>query len=264
MRLTQPTHGPESEPEMKSWTIEARPQVYARLAGLIYLFVIVFGGYSEGFVMSTLVVPGDAATTAHNILGAESVWRMSVAGNLLVPILAVLQLWIEYLLLKPVSRNLALLLVLFNGVSLAIETVSKLFLLMVAPVLSDPGYAAAFQPDQVYALADLMLRAHDISFHIALLFFGFTCVLSGTLIFRSGYLPKFLGVLMGLAGVSYLVATYGALFAPAFGQAISPWILLPVLIGESAMCLWLLLMGVNVKRWRERMEAGRTRSGQDV
>ena len=249
---------------MKSWTIEARPQVYARFAGLIYLFVIVFGGYSEGFVMSALVVPGDAAATAQNILGAESVWRMSVGGNLLVPILAVLQLWIEYLLLKPVSRNLALLFVLFNGVSLAIETVSKLFLLMVAPVLADPGYAAVFEPDQVYALADLMLTAHDISFHIALIFFGFACLLIGSLIFRSGYLPRFLGVLMGLAGISYLVATFGALFAPAFGQAISPWILLPVLIGESALCLWLLLKGVNLKRWRERMEVERTGPGQDV
>ncbi|MBA3048770.1 MAG: DUF4386 domain-containing protein [Alphaproteobacteria bacterium] len=239
---------------MKSWTIEARPQVYARLAGLTYLFVILFGGYSEGVVMSALIVPDDAAATARNILGAESVWRMSVGGNLLVPILAVLQLWIEYLLLKPVSRNLALLFVLFNGVSLAIETVSKLFLLMVAPVLSDPGYAAVFAPDQVYALADLMLTAHDIAFHIALLFFGIACILSGSLIFRSGYLPKFLGVLMGLAGVSYLAATFGALFAPAFGQAISPWILLPVLVGESALCLWLLIMGVNLPRWRARLE----------
>ncbi|MBU3973135.1 MAG: DUF4386 domain-containing protein, partial [Alphaproteobacteria bacterium] len=238
---------------MKSWTIEARPQVYARLAGLTYLFVILFGGYSEGVVMSALIVPDDAAATARNILGAESVWRMSVGGNLLVPILAVFQLWIEYLLLKPVSRNLALLFVLFNGVSLAIETVSKLFLLMVAPVLSDPGYAAVFAPDQVYALADLMLTAHDIAFHIALLFFGIACILSGSLIFRSGYLPKFLGVLMGLAGVSYLAATFGALFAPAFGQAISPWILLPVLVGESALCLWLLIMGVNLPRWRARL-----------
>ena len=238
---------------MQSWTIEVRPQLYARFAGLIYLFVIVFGGWSEGFVMSALVVPGDATATANNILGADPVWRMSVAGNLLVPILAVLQLWIEYLLLKPASRNLALLFVLFNGVSLAIETVSKLFLLMVAPVLTDPGHAAVFEPDQVHALAGLMLTAHDISFHIALIFFGVACLLIGALIFRSGYLPRFLGVLMGLAGVCYLVATFGALFAPAFGQAISPWILLPVLVGESAMCLWLLLKGVNVKRWRERM-----------
>lgn len=249
---------------MKSWTVEARPQLYARFAGLLYLFVIVFGGYSEGFVMSALIVPGDAAATAHNILGAESVWRLSVGGNLLVPILAVMQLWIEYLLVKPVSRNLALLFVLFNGASLAIETVSKLFLLMVDPVLRDTGYAAVFDPGQIYALADLMLTAHDISFHIALIFFGLACLLLGGLIFRSGYLPKFVGVLMGLAGACYLVATYGALFAPAFGQAISPWILLPVLIGEATLCLWLLLMGVNRTRWQARVEAGGSGPGESV
>lgn len=242
---------------MKSWSIEARPQPYARLAGLIYLFVIIVGGYSEGFVMSALVEPGDPAATAHNILADQPVWRLSVAGNLLIPLLAVLQLWIEYLLLRPAGRKLALLLVLFNGVSLAIETVSKLFLLMVLPVLTGPGYAAAFAPAQVHALADLMLTAHDIAFHIALLFFGVSCLLIATLILRSGYLPKLLGVLMGLAGLSYLIATFAALFAPAFGQAISPWILLPVLVGESALCLWLLLKGVNVKRWREEMAAQR-------
>lgn len=238
---------------MKSWTIETRPQVFARLAGLIYLFVIVFGGWSEGVVMGALVVPGDAAATAGNILGSEALWSRSVAGNLLVPILAVLQLWIEYLLLRPVNRNLALLFLLFNGVSLAVETISKLFLLMVAPVLTEPGYAQVFEPGQIHALADLMLTAHDMSFHIALIFFGVACLLSGALIFHSGYLPKFLGVLMGLAGVSYLLATFGALFAPAFGQAISPWVLLPVLIGESALCLWLLIRGVNVQRWRARI-----------
>lgn len=242
---------------MKNWTIEARPQLYARSAGLIYLFVIVFGGWSEGVVMGALVVPGDAAATARNILDAGSLWSLSAAGNLLVPILAVLQLWIEYLLLRPVSRGMALLFLLFNGVSLAIETVSKLFLLMVAPVLSDPGYAAVFEPGQVHALADLMLRAHDISFHIALIFFGVACLLSGALIFRSGFLPEFLGVLMGLAGASYLVATFAALFAPALGQAISPWILLPVLVGESALCLWLLLKGVNVQRWGARIAVDR-------
>lgn len=77
---------------MKNWTIEARPQLYARSAGLIYLFVIVFGGWSEGVVMGALVVPGDAAATARNILDAGSLWSLSAAGNLLVPILAVLQL----------------------------------------------------------------------------------------------------------------------------------------------------------------------------
>jgi len=246
---------------MNRWTIEARPQLYARLAGLIYLYVIVFGGWSEGFIMSALVVSGDAGATADNIRGSGSLWSISVGGNLMIPVVAVLQLWIEYLLLKPVSKGLALLFVLFNGVSLAIETVSKLFLLMVGPVLSDPGYAAAFDPDQIAALAGLMLAGHEISFHIALIFFGVACLLIGALVFRSGYLPKFLGVLMGLAGVSYLVATFGALFAPAFGAAISPWILLPVLVGESALCLWLLFRGVNVRRWRERMEVATSTPG---
>jgi hypothetical protein len=86
-----------------------------------------------------------------------------------------------------------------------------------------------------------------------LIFFGFTCLVNGYLIFKSGYLPKFVGVLMQIAGWSYLTACFAALFAPAFSDLISPAILLPPLIGESSFCLWLLVKGVNIERWKERV-----------
>jgi len=229
-------------------SFEASPQAYARLAGVIYLLVIVFGGFSEGYVMNTLVVAGDAAATARNILGAPDLWRWSVAGNLVVPVIAVVQMWIEYLLLRPVSRNLAWLFVFLNLASLAVEAVSKLFLLMVEPILS--GAAGGFAPGQVQGLAHLALVGHDISFNIALILFGAACLVSGGLIFRSGYLPRAVGVLMQVAGASYLVASFSALAAPAFAGVITPWILLPPLVGESSLCLWLLVRGVNLERWR--------------
>ena len=231
-------------------SLEASPQAYARLAGLIYLLVIVFGGFSEGYVMNTLVVAGDAAATGRNILGAPELWRWSVAGNLVVPVIAVVQLWIEYLLLRPVSRNLAWLFVFLNLASLAVEAVSKLFLLMVEPILSGAAGGGAFAPGQVQALAHLALVGHDIAFNIALIFFGAACLVSGTLIFRSGYLPRAVGVLMQVAGASYLIASFSALVAPAFAGLITPWILLPPLVGESSLCLWLLVRGVNLARWR--------------
>ena len=232
-------------------SLEASPQAYARLAGLIYLLVIVFGGFSEGYVMNTLVVAGDAAATGRNILGAPELWRWSVAGNLVVPVIAVVQLWIEYLLLRPVSRNLAWLFVFLNLASLAVEAVSKLFLLMVEPILNGAaGGGGAFAPGQVQALAHLALVGHDIAFNIALIFFGAACLVSGTLIFRSGYLPRAVGVLMQVAGASYLIASFSALVAPAFAGLITPWILLPPLVGESSLCLWLLVRGVNLTRWR--------------
>jgi hypothetical protein len=234
-------------------TVENSPQEYARIGGALYLAIIVLGAFAEGFVANKLIVTGDAAATAANILGSPQLWRFSVAGDLIVVLCAVPLLWIEYLLLRPVSKQLVLLAVLFNLVSLAVEAISKLFLLIVVPTLGSADYLKAFDPHQLQILANLALSSHDIAFNIALIFFGFTCLVNGYLIFRSGYLPKFVGILMQIAGLSYLTACFAALFAPAFADRITPAILLPPLIGESSFCLWLLLKGVNIAKWKERV-----------
>ena len=238
---------------MANQTVEHFPQRYARTGGALYLAIIVLGAFAEGYVANTLIVSGDAATTAHNIMASPRLWHLSVAGDLIVVLCAVPLLWIEYLLLRPVSKHLVLLAVLFNLVSLAVEAISKLFLLVVMPTLGSADYLKAFDPHQLQILANLALNSHDIAFNLALIFFGFTCLVNGYLIFRSGYLPKFVGVLMQLAGLSYLTACFAALLAPAFADLISPAILLPPLIGESSFCLWLLVKGVNIAKWKERM-----------
>jgi len=237
-------------------SIDRFPQRYARIGGALYLAIIVLGGFAEGFVSNKLIVSGDAATTAANILASPQLWRLSVAGNFIVVLCAVPLLWIEYLLLRPVSKQLVLLAVLFNLVSLAVEAISKLFLLAVLPTLGSTDYLKAFDPHQLQILANLALSSHDIAFNIALIFFGFTCLVNGYLIFRSGYLPKLVGILMQIAGVSYLIACMSALFAPALADLITPAILLPPLVGESSFCLWLLIKGVNIAKWNERVSAG--------
>jgi hypothetical protein len=238
---------------MANKTVENCPQQYARIGGALYLAIIVLGAFAEGFVANKLVVTGDAAATAANILASPELWRLSVAGDLIVVLCAVPLLWIEYLLLRPVSKQLVLLAVLFNLVSLAVEAISKVFLLVVMPTLGSADYLKAFDQHQLQILANLALSSHDVAFNIALIFFGFTCIVNGYLIFRSGYLPKFVGILMQIAGLSYLTACFAALFAPAFADLITPAILLPPLIGESSFCLWLLVKGVNITKWNERV-----------
>jgi hypothetical protein len=242
---------------MANHTVEDFPQRYARIGGALYLAIIVLGAFAEGFVANRLVVSGDAAATAHNILASPGLWQLSVAGDLIVVLCAVPLLWIEYLLLKPVSKQWVLLAVLFNLVSLAVEAMSKLFLIVVVPTLGSTDFLKAFEPQQLQVLANLALRSHDVAFNLALIFFGFTCLVNGYLIFRSGYLPKFVGVLMQIAGLSYLTACFAALFAPAFADLITPAILLPPLIGESSFCLWLLFKGVNVAKWKERLSVSK-------
>jgi hypothetical protein len=240
---------------MTNQTIEEFPQRYARIGGALYLAIILLGAFAEGFVANKLVVSGDAAATAHNILTSAGLWQLSVAGDLIVVLCAVPLLWIEYLLLRPVSKQLVLLALLLNLVSLAVEAISKLFLIVVVPTLGSPDYLKAFEPQQLQVLANLALRSHDVAFNIALIFFGFTCVVNGYLIFKSRYLPRFVGILMQIAGLSYLTACFAALFAPAFADLITPAILLPPLIGESSFCLWLLIKGVNIAKWKERVSA---------
>lgn len=241
---------------MTNRTIEAAPQMYAHMGGVLYLAIIALGGLAEGFVMNRLVMPGDAAATAHNIMASPLLWRLGVAGNLIVPLCAVALTWVFYLLLRPVSKRLVLLSVFFNLVSLAVEAVSKLFLLLVEPILRNPGYLKAFEPRQLQVLADLALASHGIAFNIALIFFGCGCLVDGYLIFRSGYLPKAVGILMQLAGLAYLTACLSALFTPAFAELITPAILVLPLVGESSLCLWLLAKGVNIAKWNERISAG--------
>ena len=218
--------------------------------------IIVLGAFAEGFVTSKLIVSGDPAATAHNLLASPGLWRLGVAADFIVVLCAVPLLWIEYLLLRPVNRQLVLLAVFFNLVSLAVESISKLFLLVVMPTLANADYLGAFEPQQLQTLATLALKSHDVAFNIALIFFGFTCLVNGYLIFKSGYFPKLIGVLMQIAGACYLIACFAALFAPTFADLIVPAILLPPLIGESSFCLWLLVKGVNITKWRERLGDG--------
>ncbi len=247
MAMTSAMSIPSSDyPGRNAYDLE-RPQLYARLAGAIYLAVILFGGFSEGVVMNAVVVPGDSHATVARIVADPGLWNIGLATNLIVPLIAVVQLWIEYMLLRPAGRKLALLFVMMNLASLSVEAVSKLFQLMVLP-LATSGTA-----DGTYSLAVLAVLGHGVAFNIALIFFGASCLLIGVLIWRSGYLPRFIGVLMFVAGLCYLTASFAELLAPAFAGLINPGILVPVLIGESALCLWLLVMGVNVPKWREKV-----------
>jgi hypothetical protein len=232
--------------------MEMSPQVYARIGGVLYLTIIALGLFAEGIVRDQLIVSGDAAATVRNISASQPLWHIGTLANMIVVLCAVPLLLIEYVLLRPVSRNLALLAVLFNLVSLALEGVSKLFLLAVSSTLNNATQLAAFEPGQQQALAYLALDSHDLAFNIALIFFGFTCIINGYLIRRSRYLPRLVGVLLQLAGAGYLIACFSVLFAPTFHDRIFPVILLPSFVGESAFCLWLLIKGVDLPRWMER------------
>jgi hypothetical protein len=223
-------------------TVETSPQLYARIGGALYLIIIVIGLFGEMFVRDKLIVSGYAAATAANIMSHESLWRFHVAAELFLLICAVALLWILFVLLRPVNRDLALLAVFINLVSIGIEAATTMYLLEALFPLGNAAYLKAFTPEP-------SLKSHGYGFGVSLLFFGCFCVIVGYLIFRSGYLPKTIGVLMQIAGVCYLTNSFALILSPALANRLFPAILVPAFVGEASLCLWLLVKGVKVERW---------------
>jgi len=238
---------------MEELQVEASPRVLARIGGVLYLIIIVLGIFNEAFVRNRIVVSGDAAATAANIRSLESLWRFGIAAEFVLLICGITLTLIFFILLRPVSRDLALLAVFFNLVSLAVEASVQLYLLGALFPLGKAEYLKAFQPEQLYAMASLSVKSHGYGFGVALIFFGCVCLILGYLIFRSGYLPKTVGVLMQIAGLSYLTDSFALILAPSFANRIFPAILIPAFLGEASLCLWLLVKGVNLEKWNARV-----------
>jgi hypothetical protein len=234
-------------------SIERSPQRYARIAGILYLAIIVLGMFGELYVRGTLVVAGDAAATSAAISASPLLWRAGIAGDLLMHVFDVPVIVVLYYLLRPVSRSLALFATLINLVQTAVLVANKMTLLIPLFLLESPRYLAAFSPEQVHALSYLAIYAHGYGFGIGLIFFGVGCLIRGYLIFKTGYLPKILGVLMAIAGVSYLVNSFALLLAPPLASAMFPAILIPAFVAELSLALWLIFKGVNLPRWRARV-----------
>jgi Domain of unknown function (DUF4386) len=238
-------------------SIEKSPQLYARIGGALYLIIIVIGLFGEAFVRDRLIVSGDAAATSANIMSHESLWRFHIAAELFLLICAVALLLILFALLRPVSRDLALLAVFINLLSIGIEAATTMYLLQALFPLGNAGYLKAFTPEQLFAMASLALKSHGYGFSLSLIFFGCFCLMVGYLIFKSGYLPKTVGVLMQIAGACYLTNSFALILSPSVANRLFPAILVPAFIGEVSLCLWLLVKGVNVEKWEDRARAGR-------
>jgi hypothetical protein len=237
---------------MTDRTREFSPQAYARIAGVLYLINIIAGVAGEMFIRNAMIVSGDAAATAANIAQSPGLWRIGIAGDLIMQATDVPLMLIFYVLLKPVNRNLALMAMLFTLVQTASLVANKLNLMMPLFLSADAAYLKAFTPDQLHALAYIAIEAHGHGFGIGLIFFGFECLITGYLIFKSDYLPMILGVAIQIAGICYLVNSFALILVPAVADAIFPAILLPCFFAELSFALWLLVKGVDVSKWDAR------------
>ncbi|MCC9065687.1 DUF4386 domain-containing protein [Flavobacterium piscisymbiosum] len=229
---------------------ESSPQLYARIAGILYLVIILMGIGAEALVRNKLFVSGDANATANNIMHADFLWKMGITADLIMHICDLPVMIILYYLLKPVSKKLALLNLSFNLIQTAVLVLNKLNLLAALFFLGDAEYLKSFTPDQLHTLSYLSIKLHDFGFGIGLIFFGFVCLLEGYLIFRSVYFPKTIGVLMSVAGICYLTNSFVLILAPQFSSIA---LLMPCLLAELSFSLWLIFKGVNLSIWKQKV-----------
>lgn len=221
-------------------TAEAPPRPKARMAGFFYLLVFLLG-FFELFASGRLVVSGNAAATAANILAHESLFRLGWAANLLATASYIAVTALFYELFVPVSRSLSRLAAFFSLVGCAIGAASGFVRLAPLAILGGGApTASVFSAEQSQALAYTFLRLYSQAYNIGLVFFGFYCLLIGYLIYKSTFLPRILGVLMMIAGLGWLTFLW-----PPLANSLSPYILLPGILGEGSLTLWLLIAGVK-------------------
>jgi hypothetical protein len=226
---------------------EMSPRTKARLAGAFYLATILTGIFAQGFISARLIVPGDAAATANNILSHDGLFRLGFAVYMIEMVCQIIMTVLIYDLLKPVNRSISLLAAVVGLIGCGIKTFSRLFYFAPLLVLGGTHYLSVFSGEQLNAVALLFLRVNDIGAGIALVFFGFYAILRGYLVIRSTFLPGILGWLGVLGGIGWL-----AFLSPPFGERMFSVIAVVGIIGSLVNIAWLLAVGVNEQRWREQ------------
>jgi hypothetical protein len=229
-----------------------RVQRLTRVAGILYLAIFIIYPLST-MVRSTLVVPGDAAATAQNITESEGLFRLGMAGEASIFLIEIALAAVLYVLLRPVSRGVSLgaaLARVSEGVVMAAGNLTTSIFTLVA--VGGAGYMAVFDTEQQNALALFFQDANDYIVLVWGLFFGLSLALTGWLVYRSGFIPKIPGVLLGLAGLGYLAQSFGVMIAPDLAGIMETVVIVLAVPGELVFALWLLIKGVDEDKWQAR------------
>jgi hypothetical protein len=232
--------------------VEVSPRAMARIAGVLYLLVIAGSLFGRFSTSSALLGAEDAAATVARLLASEAQYRLAGVIGLFVLGCDVGVALIFYALLRPVSHGLALLAAAFRLTFVAVHGANALNYFAPLVLLSGASHLSGLTPDQLQALASAFIHLHAVGFDIALIFFGLHCLTIGYLLFRSTFFPRILGVLLAVQGLAFLVSSAANLLAPATGAVVFRYLLVPTGVGEVSLTLWLMIVGLNASRWRDR------------
>ena len=221
------------------------PKRLARIAGVLYLLVGIFGGFSEGFVDPKMYVAGDAGATARNVLASPGLVRMGVVAHLLDGTFFVFLALALYVLLEHVHKSVARAMLVLVALSTGIICLNAVFQFEGLRVATGASYAAAFGTEGSNALVLLLLDTQHYGTLVAQVFFGLWLVPLGYLAYKSGLFARWLGVVLVVGGVCYLLDLFAAFLVPDLGRAIHAFVIIPSAVAEVSMVLYLLVVGVK-------------------
>jgi hypothetical protein len=213
----------------------------ALVAGFGLLLMAILAPIANFGVFETLIVPGDATATADNIMASPGLFRTGIFVFLIVAILDVVVAWALYILLKPVNKSLSLLAAWLRVVYAAIFVSALSQPLIVLQLLNGSEYLKVFETNQLHVQVLLSLNAFIDEWNMGLVIFGLHLLVLGYLAFKSGYIPKILGILVIIAGLGYLIDNLGKLLSPNYNVTIAMF----TFIGEVLLIFWLLWKGIK-------------------
>lgn len=240
--MTRPTVQPAARP------MTATPMFYARLAGVLYIVITIAAIVAHIYMPSTLIVPDDTAATVANISASQDLfWMGGIGAELIVLLSEVVLSIILYMLFKPVNRTLSLLAAVSRLIMTTVHGINLLNYVFILHIINGSGFGV----EQSNAMVSMFLDAHTYGFTLGIAFLVLHVFALGVLIYQSGYFPRVLGVLFLIAGFGYLFDTVGLLFIN--GYTTTPDVIaMAITVAEIAFPLWLLVKGVNRKRYQER------------
>lgn len=226
------------------------PRSLGRVAGVCQLLEAITATFGQVIVLGRLIVAGNAAATAANILGHQRLYWIGFSSSAIAVIFHLAWAFLMYDLLKPVNKRIAQFATLVILMGIAMQAVTALLYIAPLLVLQGGSSLSAFTTQQLQALATAFLKLGSYAFDIHVAYFGLWCVLTGYLIFKSTFLPRILGILLAIAGFGWLLY-----LAPPVAVPLFPVIGVLSAIGEIPLELWLIVKSVNEQRWREQASA---------
>lgn len=218
---------------------------FAKITGIGYLIIFITGFFSNFFVLENVIVWDKAEKTVQNLIHNEMLFRFGILGFVIMVIADLLLAWTLYYLLMKVNKSISLLAVLFRVVNAAIFGLALMYLMNVLNILP-------YAKNNIQIGKEILsaFTSFNTTWLIGLIFFGLHLIILGYLIFKSGYIPKILGVLLFIAGVGYLIDSFAIILLPNYNdykETFMMIVLLPGIIGELSFTIWLLAKGFKIK-----------------